>query len=360
MSTENSKISKLKATRPKAITHELEVLEYAAHIPVEEAVNALIEKQYVLIVDAFSSGLVVIEALKKRLSRIKKEQSFAEQRSNRNLFRTLSHHLLLEVSNHKLVVRKAPQIGWLKELYPEQNDFFLPFPEVQGLNSSWQWQEKGIHIPQLKRKINPYYGTYFPTRFEHIELFDKFLSGYTGSKKQAVDVGIGSGVLSLLLQKYDFESIIGTDTNPNALIGVQKMLGEGESTITLRSGDLFANSNRSFDLIVFNPPWIPMKQKSKGIDAAIYYDDQLFTRFFNQAEGYLKENGKLVLIFSNLAKLMDEKAVHPIAHELKVNQRFKKVDLLTLKVKPQSDKTKRVAQWRDEEVVELWVLELRN
>lgn len=359
MTSQNTNISKFLPNRPKPITTEMEVLEYAAHIPAEEAVNALIEKQYVLIVDTYSSGLAVIEALKKRLARKRKEQTFAEQRSNRNEFRTLSHYLVLEISNHKLVVRKAPQIGWLKELYPEQEDFLLPFPEVQGLNSSWQWHEKGIHIPQLKRKIHPFYGTYFPTRFEHIELFDQYLEGHTGSKKQAIDIGIGSGILSLLLLKHGFESVVGTDSNQNALIGVEKMQAGNESAITLRSGDLFTNINRSFDLIVFNPPWIPLKQKSKGMDAAIYYDEQLFTRFFNQAEGYLRDGGKLVLIFSNLAKLMDEKAVHPIAHELKVNKRFKKVDLRTLKVKPQSENTKREAIWRDEEIVELWVLELK-
>jgi len=54
--------------------------------------------------------------------------------------------------------------------------------------------------------------------------------------------------------------------------------------------------------------------------------------------------------------LIDEKHIHPIAHELKTNNRFRKIDLLKMKVKPQSEKTKRTALMREQEVVELWVL----
>jgi len=360
--SENAKISTLLPLRPKPILTELEVLEYAAHIPVEQAVNALLEGHYVLIVDLYASGLSVLDALKKRLFTHAKQQSFQEQRKNRGAYRTISHRLLLEVAQHKLSVRKAPKIGWLKELYPETPDFFLSFPEIQGLNSSWQWYEKGISIPGLSQKIHPYYGTYFPTRFEHISLFDKFLGTYSGEKESAIDVGIGSGVLSYLLQKHGFKSITGTDNNPNALIGIQKRQESlnTETPIKLRSGDLFAQSNQTYNLIVFNPAWIPLGRKTKGIDAAIYYDNELFPRFFDRAEQYLKPNGKIVLIFSNLAQLMDDRFVHPIEHELKTNARFKKLELLKQSVEQQSNKTTREANWREKEMVELWVLGIKN
>lgn len=360
MKTENAKISTLRPLRPKPILTELEVLEYAAHIPVEQAVNALLEGHYVLVVDFYGTGLTILEALKKRLTINAKQQSFQEQRKSRGSYRTVSHHLLLEVSEHKLSVRKSPKIGWLKELYPGTPDFFLPFPEVQGLNSSWQWYEKGISIPGLAHKIHPYYGTYFPTRFEHVTLFDQFLSKYSGEKESAIDVGIGSGILSLLLQKHGFKSVTGTDTNPNALIGIENMQKTSENQIKLRSGDLFAQSNQTYNLIVFNPPWIPLGRKTKGIDTAIYYDKDLFPRFFNRAEQYLKPNGKIVLIFSNLAGLMDDHFVHPIEHELKTNPRFKKLELVKLPVEQQSDKTTRNANWRENELVELWVLGMKN
>lgn len=90
--------------------------------------------------------------------------------------------MLLEVVDQKLTVDKSPSIGWLEKLYPENNHFLLSFPQIQGMNSAWQWYEKGVSIPVLRNKIHPYYGTYFPTRFEHLVVFDNWLKRYEGPK----------------------------------------------------------------------------------------------------------------------------------------------------------------------------------
>jgi hypothetical protein len=42
------------------------------------------------------------------------------------------------VVDSRLEVRKAPEIGWLKILYPINTEFLISFPKIQGLNSSWQ------------------------------------------------------------------------------------------------------------------------------------------------------------------------------------------------------------------------------
>ncbi|WP_205727987.1 hypothetical protein [Flammeovirga pectinis] len=55
--------------------------------------------------------------------------------------------------------------------------------DVQGLNSAWQWNKKGIVLPVLRNKVHPYYGVYFPTRFDHLILFDNWLKRYEGPKK---------------------------------------------------------------------------------------------------------------------------------------------------------------------------------
>ena len=64
--------------------------------------------------------------------------------------------------------------------------------------------------------INPYYGAYFPTRFDHLKLFDKWLKKYTGSKEKAIEIGVGSGILSYQLIKNGFSDIYASDTNKNA------------------------------------------------------------------------------------------------------------------------------------------------
>ena len=188
---------------------------------------------------------------------------------------------MVQVHEHKLVVKKAPLIGWLEKLYPESRDFLLTFPQIQGLNSAWQWYVNGVVIPVLRNKIYPYYGVYFPTRFEHLQLFDNWLKRYEGAKKSAIDVGIGSGVLSLQLMKYGFQKSFGTDINPNAIIGLtESMKGTKLSLkIEIVCGYLFATWNKKTELIVFNPPWLPESEDLGRLDAAIYYNNTLFSDF---------------------------------------------------------------------------------
>jgi len=241
-------------------------------------------------------------------------------------------------------------------------EFLLPFPQVQGLNSSWQWYAKGIYIPVLNRKIHPYYGTYFPTRFEHLDLFGKWLKYYKGEKKSAFDIGIGSGVLSFLLLNKGFEKVYGTDTNPNAIIGLHEDLIATKlySKIELIHGDLFADVNIETELIVFNPPWLPAAHNLSGMDMAVYYDDDLFPRFFAEAKKHLKPNGRLVILFSNMAQITSLSKIHPIEAELSNEERFEKEFFAQTNVAPASKKTRRNQTWRANEMVELWILKLYN
>ena len=362
--------SDLTVNRPEPVTENIPVLEYSKNIDPKYAVDALLEGNYVLVVDQFSSGIAVLDELKKKLSKNKTDDSFQSQRSYRDTFRKVSQLLLIEISDHKLHVRKAPEIGWIKILYPELPDFFLPFTDVQGLNSSWQWYEKGIRIPGLKETLHPFYGTYFPTRFEHIELFVAYLKTYSGKKDRAFDIGIGSGILSKLFHQFGFKEVNASDINPNALFGnlYKNELVDDQSQliatvpnekIKLYYGDLFAESGVKSDVVVFNPPWIPLPKEVSGIDLAIYYDQELFPRFFEEAQKHLNPGGQLVILFSNLAGLMDPNFVHPFEVELKTGKRFELVRKTTKKVAAASSKTKRKAVWRSEELVECWVLKIK-
>lgn len=347
---------KLIANRPKVIQGEIEVLPFRQHEDLEEAIEVLLSGQYVLILDFYSTGLYLLNELKSYL-RWEQKQKFQEERSKRRNYREISHRIILEVAHQRLRVKKAPKIGWLDILYPEQDEFALSFPEIQGLNSSWQWYERGIQIPTLSHKIHPWYGSYFPTRFEHIELFDEYLKTNTLNKENAFDVGVGSGVLSFQLQKHRFKNIQASDQNLNAIIGMGEELERLKiENIELFCGDLFVDSNVLQDLIVFNPPWLPAIGNIENLDTAIYYKQELFSKFFEQAFDRLKPDGRLVLLFSNLVKLTHPNEIHPIEQELETGGRFIKEILLKKPVVQASKKTKRNLKRREDEFVELWVL----
>ncbi len=353
---------KLVVDRPEAIVSDIEVVPYKKRMGAQEGVEALIEGYYVLVVDFYSSGLSILGALKDHLEKKHKGQSFQAQRNYRSVFRELSQRLLLLVIDHKVSARKAPDIPWLKILYPELSEFYLPFPQIQGLNSSWQWYKNGISIPVLKNKLHPFFGSYFPTRFEHLSLFDEWLKKYRGEKKTAIDIGIGSGVLAFQLLENGFKKVYGTDLNPNALIGLSKEYNSNPllSKMELFYGDLFAEVKIKSELIVFNPPWLPATQNIEGLDSAIYYDTELFPRFFSEALKHLEPAGRVVLLFSNLAEVSHLSKEHPIDQELKSGGRFEKELFLQKKVGRASSKTRRNQHWREEESVELWVLRLSS
>jgi methylase of polypeptide subunit release factors len=344
--------------RPKPISIMTSVEFFNRKRDQEAAIEDLVHGGSVLIDDFYSTGLTLLSAIKQHVKIQEKDDSFLGQRDFRKLFRELSQRVLLHIHNHKLTIRKSPDIGWLEKLYPEAGEFLLPFPQVQGLNSAWQWYEKGIKIPGLRDKIHPYYGTYFPTRFDHVILFESWLKTYNGSKETAIDVGIGSGILSYMLLKYDCKKVIGTDHNPNAIIGQLEYQKKNKQTsnIDLHYGDLFAECHQEADVILFNPPWLPAIQHVEGLDTAIYYDEDLFPRFFEEAKKHLKPNGRLVLLFSNLAQITEVTTDHPIKDELEKGGRFEKELFRQQEVKQASKKTRRDQSWRATEKVELWVL----
>ena len=353
-----SMITDIEVNKPEPIESGKITELFKRGTDVQLTIEALEAGNPVLITEFYSNGLSLLHELRAHLNRKFPNKSFQEQREYRSEYRKLSNLILIEIVDHKLKVKKSPIIGWFEKLYPEKSDFLLSFPQVQGLNSAWQWYQNGISIPVLRNKIHPYYGTYFPTRFDHLQLFDNWLKRYEGPKKSAMDVGIGSGVLSLQMIKYGFQKVFGTDTNPNAIIGLAEFMGDTKLSrkIELDFGHLFGKWKKQTELIVFNPPWIPEPHDFDRVDEAIYYDNKLFPDFFAGAKQRLLPEGKLVLIFSNLAQITNVTKEHPIEKELADGGRFQLEKCLKKTVKAASDKTKRDSHWRSSEEVELWVL----
>jgi methylase of polypeptide subunit release factors len=351
-------ITEMKLNRPEPIKSGEEAQLFKRETNVQLTIKALEAGQFILITGFYSNGLSLLKELHKYLSKKFPNTSFKEQREYRSQYHKLSNRILIEVVNHKLAVKKAPSIGWIEKLYPETSDFFLSFPHIQGLNSAWQWYLNGVSVPVLRSKIHPYYGTYFPTRFEHLILFDNWLKRYEGPKKSAIEVGVGSGVLSLQMVKHGFQKVFGTDTNPNAIVGLTEFMGDTKLSrkIELDRGHLFGKWEKQSELIVFNPPWLPKSNELDSIDDAIHYDKNLFPDFFAAAKQRLSPEGKLVLIFSNLALITRVTKEHPIEMELANGGRFQLEKSFTKSVKAASEKTKRDQHWRAEEEVELWIL----
>ena len=351
-------ISDIIINKPEPFLPEQPLVQFNRSINVHRTIKGLEAGKPVMITEFYSNGLDLLKELHKHLRDTFPNKTFQEQRDYRLAYKKLAKLIYIKVVDHRLTVKKGPSIGWLEELYPEDNNFLLPFAKVQGLNSSWQWYQNGVLLPVLRNKIHPYYGVYFPTRFDHLILFDNWLKRYTGPKKSAIDIGIGSGVLAFQMVKHGFQKVFGTDTNPNAIVGLTKSMGDTKMSrkIELDFASLFGKWEKQTELIVFNPPWLPASHDLDKNDEAIYYNENLFSEFFAEAKKRLLPEGKLVIIFSNMAQITDVAKVHPIKKELAEGGRFKLENCLKKAVKAASDKTKRDPNWRATEEVELWEL----
>jgi len=351
-------ITEINANKPQPIVSEKQLDIFDNTKDVKLTIKTLKAGKQVLITAYYSNGLLLLKELKLHLKRNMPNKSFQEQRKFRSEFHKLSNLILIDIADYKLTVKKSPTIGWLKILYPETRDFLLSFPQIQGLNSAWQWYLNGISIPVLRNRIHPYYGVYFPTRFDHLILFDNWLQRYKGSKKTAIDVGIGSGILSFQMIEHGFQKVFGTDINLNAIVGLTAFMAETKLSrkIELDFGHFFGKWEKQTELIVFNPPWLPKPNNQDSNDEAIYYNEDLFSEFFTEAKKRLLPDGKLVVIFSNLAQITNVTKEHPIEKEVTKGKRFQLEQCLIRKVKPASEKTKRDQHWRTLEKVELWIL----
>ena len=249
-------ITDIDVNKPEPIAIGEKLKSFNHGTAVGPTIEALKQGKSILIKEFYNDGIYLLQDLNKYLKLKLPNRSFQEQHQYRSEYHRLSNLILLEIVDQKLCVKKSPSIGWLKKFYPENNHFFLTFPQIQGLNSAWQWYKNGISLPVLRNKVHPYYGTYFPTRFEHLVLFDNWLKRYEGPKKTAIDVGVGCGVLSLQMVQHRFQKVYATDINPNAIVGLTEFMGTTKLSrkIELDFGHLFGKWDKQTELIVFNPP----------------------------------------------------------------------------------------------------------
>lgn len=340
--------------RPKPIsTRTAQTIDRSADP--KAAAQRLQAGETLLVTDHYSTGAEILAQLQSSLRPPPDTAPYESRQAHRQAFREASLRLLAPISDHQLKLQGARAISLLKELYPKSNDFLLPFPQVQELHGASHHYREGLHFAVLGHKLHPFYGTYAPNRTSHLELFGTWLSQYDGPRTHGTDVGTGCGVLAYMLCRAGFTKVLATDNNPNAIESVSRDLQRTPAPIEPLLGDLLEPCDTT-DLIVFNPPWI-LGEQMNPLDGALYFEDGLFARFFDQACTRISSTGRVVIVFSNVLSLVQPEVPHPIETELE-RGRFKLVQKLQRKVKPPPSKHGK--RRRTKEKVEIWELALAD
>jgi SAM-dependent methyltransferase len=138
-----------------------------------------------------------------------------------------------------------------------------------------------------------------------------------GQVNQLLDVGCGSGTLSILLAKQAAQ-VIATDINPRALaLSRLNATVNGITNIDFRLGSLFEPvREQSFDLIVSQPPYIP---QPAGASPSLFLTggkrgDELARHLLQLITNHLSDSGR-ALVFSDWPLVRGETLAGRIPHD---------------------------------------------
>ncbi|RLG90957.1 MAG: hypothetical protein DRO36_05140, partial [Candidatus Hecatellales archaeon] len=123
-----------------------------------------------------------------------------------------------------------------------------------------------------------------------------------------LDLGCGVGIQAIFAAEKASQ-VLALDLNPKAAkcTKLNVRLNRLEDKVEALVGDLFQPLKKEkFDLIVFNPPYLPGKPKNILEKAWIDSEGFLVKRFFGEASAYLKPNGKIQILYSSIAVLNSE------------------------------------------------------
>jgi release factor glutamine methyltransferase len=147
-------------------------------------------------------------------------------------------------------------------------------------------------------------------------LLKKQLKKFIKKGMKVLDVGTGSGIQALEAHALDAE-VLAADINSKCVDHVKKL------GIEAIQSDLFENIKEKFDLIIFNPPYLPEEpeepEDSKLSTTGGKKGNEILIRFLEQAKKHLNENGKILIVFSSLTPDVDNILK-------KLNYKFKKLD----------------------------------
>ncbi|MEK6936744.1 MAG: HemK2/MTQ2 family protein methyltransferase [Nanoarchaeota archaeon] len=116
------------------------------------------------------------------------------------------------------------------------------------------------------------------------------------AKGKVLDLGTGTGIQALTaLEKTP--NVLASDINIEAVKHCKKL------GIKAIKSDLFQNIKEKFDLIIFNPPYLPEDNLNLKDDKNFIGGEkgsEILEKFLSQAEKHLNKNGKILIVFSSL------------------------------------------------------------
>jgi release factor glutamine methyltransferase len=123
------------------------------------------------------------------------------------------------------------------------------------------------------------------------------------NKKRILDIGTGTGIQAIqaaLINPNAF--VLATDLNFQASKLAKQNASANKTNIKIICSDLFSaiKPNYKFDLIIFNPPYLP---EDPPLDPQWSGGSKFIDKFLEQAKQHLLPKGVIVFIYSSLSNI---------------------------------------------------------
>jgi len=120
--------------------------------------------------------------------------------------------------------------------------------------------------------------------------------------KNILEIGTGSGIISLFAARLA-KSVVAVDINPEAISCAKENAAQNKiGNIEFKESDLFKNIDEKFDIIVFNPPYLPDEPLTEDIALDGGPDGRkTIERFLKGAPKFLNPRGRILLLESSIS-----------------------------------------------------------
>jgi len=133
---------------------------------------------------------------------------------------------------------------------------------------------------------------------EDTYLLKNYLEGLNLEEKKVLEIGTGSGIIAKTMNEKEAE-VTATDKNTEALENLPE-------DIKALNSDLFEEIDEKYDLVVFNPPYLPgnsLEDEMQGSETWYGGENgvEVAKKFLEACPEYLKEGGEALIILSSLS-----------------------------------------------------------